>query len=94
VISGASSGSVHSARRPLEAEALADFAFFFRMTVPHRNDAAVVAAFGPNENHHPAVKPSCGDIAILTPTGLIAHPCRVISFEHSHRVGEIKATMG
>jgi hypothetical protein len=60
----------------------------------HRNDAAVIAAFGPNKIHHPAVKPPCGDVATLTPPGLIAHPCRVISFEHSRRIGEIKAAMG
>ena len=45
MISGASSGSVYSAWRPLEAEALADFTFFLVMTVPHRNNVTVRTAF-------------------------------------------------
>jgi len=57
---GASSGSIQRILWPLETEAAADFAFFFGMAAPHRNDMPVGAALGPDKttmrpSSHPAV---------------------------------------
>jgi hypothetical protein len=64
------------------------------MAVPHRNDVTVRTALGPDENHHSAIQPSCGDHAHVAQIGLFAGPSGMIALEYPRRIGEIKPAMG
>jgi hypothetical protein len=64
------------------------------MSIPHRDDALVVAALCPHDDDEPRSQVTCGDVSDLAVAAPVVTPGKLNAREYLRRIGEIQPALG